>query len=226
MHNKFEDRAIKNSIGVQSNYLEGMAIVFNSVSEPLMMEVNGQNVLFREQILPEALSGVNLNEVLCCADHDEKLFLGVSPKTLELRTTPEGLFYKCLLPESQKQMITERVERGEYEGNSFRFMIAEDGEKWEKMPDGTYLRSVTKIKYIRHVGPVLFPAYKQTDLELVQRSLTNYITISVNVIAESEEEDEPNEDAKKTEVFRSLGYANQIAFNARMLELKSISLSN
>ena len=100
----------------------------------------------------------------------------------------DGLHYRCSIPPSKKQIVSERVERGEYEGNSFLFIVAEDGDSWETMPDGSYLRTVNKISWLGHVGPVLSPAYKQTDLAIAQRSLDMYLSVNVSVCVEQEEE--------------------------------------
>ncbi len=143
------------------------------------MKVSDETVLFREQIAKTALDNCPLDRVICCADHDESIFLGIAPKTLELNITDRGLDYKCLLPPSKKQLIEERVNRGEYEGNSFRFAVTEGGDSWEKMPDGTYLRTINQIGYIAHVGPVFSPAYTQTDLQLAQRSFEVCINIEI-----------------------------------------------
>ena len=175
---------------MSGDYLEGLTIPFNVVSEQLaIIREDKSVVLFREKIAKTALDGLNLQGVKCVGDHDEQnFFLGIAPKTLELTAGDDGLYYRCSIPPSKKQIVSERVERGEYEGNSFLFMVAENGDSWETMPDGTYLRTVNKISWLGHVGPVLSPAYKQTNLEVAQRSLEMYLSINVSVCVEQEQE--------------------------------------
>lgn len=191
----FENRASTGKISSSNEYLEGTAIVFDSVSEVLAMKVKDETVLFREQISKNALDNCPLDRVICCADHDESIFLGIAPKTLELNVTDRGLDYKCLLPPSKKQLIEERVNRGEYEGNSFRFAVTEGGDTWEKMPDGTYLRTINQIGYIGHVGPVFNPAYTQTDLQLAQRSFE----VCINIEITQDDDKQPEGEGEGTE---------------------------
>lgn len=186
-----EIRAVPTSKPTMSgDYLEGLTIPFNVVSEQLaIIREDKSVVLFREKIASTALDGLNLQGVKCVGDHDEhNFFLGIAPKTLELTMGDDGLHYRCSIPPSKKQIVSERVERGEYEGNSFLFIVADDGDSWETMPDGSYLRTVNKIAWLGHVGPVLSPAYKQTDLAIAQRSLDMYLSVSVSVCVEQEEE--------------------------------------
>lgn len=184
-----EIRAVPTSKPTMSgDYLEGLTIPFNVVSEQLaIIREDKSVVLFREKIANTALDGLNLQGVKCVGDHDEhNFFLGIAPKTLELTTGDDGLHYRCSIPPSKKQIVSERVERGEYEGNSFLFIVADNGDSWETMPDGSYLRTVNKIAWLGHVGPVLSPAYKQTDLAIAQRSLDVYLSVSVSVHVEQE----------------------------------------
>jgi len=180
-------------------------------------------LFFREKISSRALDGVGMNSIICCADHDEKFFLGISPTTLSLEKTDRGLSYKCLLPDSKKQIINERVNRKEYTGNSFRFAVADDGDSWEKSEDGTYLRTINKFSYIAHLGPVFRPAYKQTDLTLAQRSFEVCVTVKIENEDDSKgeqgEEGEENMNVDNIEkVIERMGYKSIADYKLKNLQ--------
>lgn len=202
---KTEDRQISGEVSAQGDFLEGMAIVFDSISEPLAMEIKGETVIFREKISRTALDAVPMDSIICCADHDERFFLGISPTTLSLEKTDRGLLYRCLLPGTKKEVITERINRKEYTGNSFRFAIPEGTDTWEKAIDGTYLRTINKVSYIAHVGPVFRPAYTQTDIGLAKRSFEVCVKVEINSGESNGGEDDNSDDeeaARLAEMYR------------------------
>jgi phage head maturation protease len=56
---------------------------------------------------------------------------------------------------------------------SFTFRIGKKGDKWEKPKDARnlYHRTITKIDSIPEFGPVVFPAYRATDVSVAKREL-------------------------------------------------------
>lgn len=44
-------------------------------------------------------------------------------------------------------------------GASFRFSVADGGERWDQSGDGLPVRTITKVGYMPEFGPVSFPAY-------------------------------------------------------------------
>ena len=149
-----------------SEYLEGYGIVFNQESQDL----GG----FREVILPEALIGADMNDVLATFNHDYGDILGRSSSgTLQLSVDERGVKYKIKLPKTRRgEDVKELVMRKDVRGASFGFTIFGGGEKWEERQDGTYLRTVSKFKRIYDIGPVVNPAYLQTTA--AKRSLDSF----------------------------------------------------
>ena len=148
----------------------GFGIVFNSQSE-LMGN-------FREVILPQAIDGVLENsDVLALLNHDESRgILARSDKgkgTLTLKPESRGLKYAFEAPKtSLGDELLEGLRRGDIKSSSFAFSVAQNGEKWEKQQDGTYLRTISKFDRIFDVSPCFRPAYSDTTVAL--RSLESF----------------------------------------------------
>ena len=53
------------------------------------------------------------------------------------------------------------------------FRVAKNGDTWEKPKDqrGVYHRTITKFQTIPEWGPVVFPAYRATDVTVAKRQL-------------------------------------------------------
>jgi HK97 family phage prohead protease len=65
--------------------------------------------------------------------------------------------------------VYENIRLGNIQGCSFAFTIAEESiERTEKET----IVTITKVKRLYDVGPVVNPAYKETEVEAAQRSIT------------------------------------------------------
>lgn len=184
----------------ESRHIQGMAIVFNSLSDNL----GG----FREIILPTAIDEelLNKSDVFALFDHDQQRgFLARSRKgegTLKLTIKENGLEYDFDCPNSPLgNEVMEYLKRGEITQSSFAFTIAEDGEKWEEQEDGTILRTITKINELFDVSLVTVPAYSESSVSL--RNLENFKNEMKNKrneeledekIVDKEEQVEPKEE--------------------------------
>lgn len=136
--------------------LEGRGIVFNSWSEDL----GG----FIERILPEAVEDVlEASDIRGAFNHDANHILGrVKSGTMRLQTTPEGVNYTIDLPDTTAgRDVAVSVSRGDVDGSSFQFSIAEDGDRWDES-GGLLRRTIHKFREIYELGPVTFPAYAGT----------------------------------------------------------------
>lgn len=149
------------------NVIRGYALKFNSLSQ----EIWG---MFREVIDPHALDNTDLSDVVSTLNHDVNNLLGRnSNNTLSLKRDEVGLFYEVIPPDTQvgRDAIT-LLKRGDISGSSFVFTVRED--KWETLDDGTELRTVLDIEKIYELGPVVSPAYLNTEATVAQRSLEQY----------------------------------------------------
>lgn len=147
--------------------LTGYAIVFNQKS----VDLGG----FREIILPEAVTRT-LSEALdvrALVDHDSSKILGrTRAGTLRLQADGHGLSVDIRPPNTQAARdILESVDRGDVSGMSFAFRTLTDD--W-RMEDGEVIRDVIDMR-IREVSVVSFPAYEQTSVDVVQRSLQGFL---------------------------------------------------
>jgi len=152
--------------------ISGYAIVFNSLSNLLFGR-------FYERILPEAMEGViTASDVLALLDHQRSRgVLGRSmygKGTLSLTTDIKGVRYEFDPPKTALGEETkEYLRRGDIQGSSFDFRLADKGDKWGKSSDGKYIRTITKFSELKDISLVFTPAYPETTAGL--RSLDAFI---------------------------------------------------
>lgn len=134
----------------------GTAAVTNSLSE----EIFG----FREQIAPGAFDkALAKSDVRGLFNHDPNMILGRERAgTMRLWVDVNGLHYEIeSLPEARAD-VAEAIQRGDVDGNSFSFTVAEDS--WEYRADDIVIRTITEIDELFDVGPVTYPAYRATKV--------------------------------------------------------------
>lgn len=148
----------------EAKRIVGHAAVFNELSEPL----GG----FRERISPGAFARAirEGQDVRGLFNHDSNLILGrTSAGTMKISEDDKGLAYEITPPDSdQARALVESIRRGDVTGNSFSFMTMTD--KWETI-NGETIRTLIDVDLF-DVGPVVWPAYPQTDVAL--RSLDRW----------------------------------------------------
>ena len=126
---------------VESRKIEGVAIVFNALSQDL----NG----FREQILPEAIEGViEQSDIFFLYNHtSERGFLARSKfgvGSLHTEVREDGVYFSFDAPKTALgDEVLEHLKRGDLNQCSFAFSVEKD--EWEKQTDGTYIRTIKKF---------------------------------------------------------------------------------
>lgn len=138
--------------------LVGYAARFNSWSDDL----GG----FKERIRPGAFKNALMkSDVRALYNHDSnQLPLGRTPKTLRLLEDTKGLLVEIDLPDTQQARdLQTSINRGDVSQMSFGFIVAENGDEW-KEKDGETRRTITEIRELFDVSPVVFPAYPQTKI--------------------------------------------------------------
>lgn len=143
------------------NIVEGIGIVFNSLSEDL----GG----FREIIRPEAVTQelINNSDIYYLYNHnDNMLVLARSNNgegSLKLEIKEDGLHYSfnCL-----DNIIYQTIKRGDLNKSSFAFELPNDGtgEEWIKSAEHNYIRYINKIEKLHDISCVLNPAYSETTV--------------------------------------------------------------
>jgi HK97 family phage prohead protease len=136
MDNIFERRIASLELRADSDskgkVLEGIAARYNSVSGPIP---TASGSTFREIIRPGAFRNVvaNKQDVRMLIDHDASKVIGrTASGTLQLRDTPQGLAYRCVLPDTQSANdLHESVKRGDVNQCSFGFTLGERDCKYK-----------------------------------------------------------------------------------------------
>ena len=146
----------------RSRNLSGKGIIFNKLSQDL----GG----FKEIVKPEAVAGVlEKSDVLCLLNHNEDrgLLARSTNKegTLSLSVDNIAVNYDFEAPETAiGDEALSGVRRKDIRGSSFSFTVAEGGDQWDKQPDGTYLRTISKFDQIYDISLVYRPAYLDTSI--------------------------------------------------------------
>lgn len=170
-----------------SRIIEGYGIVFNSLSKDL----GG----FKEVILPEAVEGIlEQSDIISVLDHN--INRGVLARSingsgsLQLTKDAKGVKYSFIAPSFDLgNEVLEGIKRGDIRGSSFAFRVNDNGQKWTKNGDGTYLRTITKFEKIYDMSPVYTGAYQDTTVAV--RSFDEFR-------AKETEDNEVREDNKPT----------------------------
>lgn len=135
---------------------------------------------FKERVQKGAFDDVLDDDVRCLKNHDPNLILGrTASGTLNLMSNNVGLLFVNVMPDTNVGRDTlEEVRRRDISGCSFSFIVAED--EWKYFEDDRIAeRTITKIKRLFDVGPVVYPANPKTsvvarDTDIAKRSLDTF----------------------------------------------------
>lgn len=145
------------------NYIEGHAAVYDQRTN-----IGG---CFYEIIERGAFNECDFDDVLLSVNHDlMKIPLARSRRnngnsTMQLSLDDKGLCVKAELDienNSEAKNLYSAVRRGDIDGMSFIFYVKED--RWEDLDKDMPTRYIKKIKKVREVSAVNFPAYSGTDI--------------------------------------------------------------
>lgn len=148
--------------------IEGYFAVFNSNYEIFPGAT--------ESIAPGAFTEALGGDVRALINHDTTLVLGRNKaNTLELREDSHGLWGSIRInPKDSAAMdLYERVSRGDVDGCSIGFDIAE--EKTEFLENGDMHWTIEKISPLYEVSCCTFPAYKETNIQARAEQRSEYI---------------------------------------------------
>ncbi len=160
-----ETRAAKD--GASQNVLIGTAIVFGELSKPLVEFEDGSKLY--ERVMRSAFDECDISDVMCNVNHEHMLGRTLSG-TLRLTLTDKTLTYECDLPDTTKGRDTQvMVARGDMMGSSFMWSRWDWDYTNEVTDTGDIIRSITKIKRLKDVGPVNDAAYEQTTVSTNKR---------------------------------------------------------
>ena len=138
-------------------YIEGYFAVFNSNYEIF----SGATESIAQGAFTDAISG----DVRALVNHDTTLVLGRNKaNTLDLKEDSRGLWGRVRInPNDSSAMdLYERVKRGDVDGCSIGFDIAE--EETEIRQNGDVHFTIKKVSPLYEVSACTFPAYTQTNI--------------------------------------------------------------
>ena len=138
--------------------IEGYFAVFNS-------DYNITSMM-SESIAPGAFTDALGGDVRALVNHDTTLVLGRNKaNTLELREDSHGLWGKVRINPNDSAAVDlyERVKRGDVDGCSIGFDIAE--EETEYRDDGSIHFTIKRVDPLYEVSACTFPAYEQTNVQ-------------------------------------------------------------
>lgn len=145
------------------NYIEGHAAVYD--------EKTNIGDYFYEIIERGAFDGCDFDDVLFSVNHDmRKIPLARSRRnngnsTMQLNLDTKGLYVKADLDtenNTEAKSLYSAVKRGDIDGMSFIFYVKED--RWEDLDKDMPTRHILKVKKVREVSAVNYPAYGGTDI--------------------------------------------------------------
>lgn len=151
--------------------VEGLAAVYEQ--ETRIADYFGE---FTEVIRKGAFDETDFSDVRLLVNHDTSgIALARSrrnnksdkPNTMQLTVDEEGVKISADLDtenNEQARALYSAISRGDMDGMSFMFYVAEENQKWSKR-DGADFREILKVDKVVEVSAVNFPAYQGTNID-------------------------------------------------------------
>jgi HK97 family phage prohead protease len=165
-----KDELVVRSFGIpdiraidEGNVIEGHAAVYGQ-------KTNIGN-WFYEIIERGAFDGCDFDDVLFTANHEmwdiplARSRRNNANSTLQLNLDDKGLYVKAVLDienNADAKSLYSAVKRADITGMSFIFYVSE--ERWVDLDSEMPTRYISKIKKVREVSAVNYPAYDSTDI--------------------------------------------------------------
>ena len=149
--------------------VEGFATTFN---EPYTL-YSDSDLIYREQVAPEAFNNTDMSDVIMQYDHQGRVFARISNNTLEVNPTDKGLFIRANLGGTEiGRNLYEEIAGGYTDKMSFGFTVDGDEETRSESADGRVdiLRTITSINKLYDVSAVSIPANDGTSISVSTRS--------------------------------------------------------
>jgi HK97 family phage prohead protease len=139
--------------------LEGYAAVFNAWTD-----IRDQMGTYKERIAPGAFKrSIGQRTPVLQFDHGQHPLIGSLPlgSLSVLREDRNGLFVRARLSDNWLiEPVRDAIRDGGIDGMSFRFKVID--EEWGREGDQE-LRTIKEVELLE-LGPVVFPAYRQTSV--------------------------------------------------------------
>lgn len=196
---------VRNEEGKEYHEITGIAVVVGSRTN-----LGWFDEVIEPGALDAALQDPNL-DCRCLKNHDPSLLLarhraGNQNNTLDLFLTENGdLGFKYTTPNRTHALdLQDEIEKGDIDQCSFQFTI--ESETWEWAAEGSGendLRRINQIGLLLDVGPVTFPAYRDTGVMVNEEQAKRTLEAAKN---EAEKEEQKRTEAKplKRELYKPL----------------------
>lgn len=183
--------------------VEGYATTFN---EPYVL-FEDDEVIFREQVDPNAFDNTDMSDVIMQYDHEGRVFARTGNNTLTVTPDEKGLFITADLGGTEiGRNLYEEIRGGYTDKMSFGFIVDKDEELRTDAEDGRVdiLRTITGISKLFDVSAVSIPANNGTSISATTRSRIDGVIEEVR--AERLEAERLKLEKRRTEVrARALG---------------------
>ena len=149
--------------------VEGFATTFN---EPYVL-FEDSDIIFREQVAPNAFDDTDMSDVIMQYDHEGRVFARISNNTLEVQPNEKGLFIRANLGGTEiGRNLYEEIAGGYTDKMSFGFTVDGDEQLRTEAEDGRIeiLRTITSINKLYDVSAVSIPANDGTSIGVSTRS--------------------------------------------------------
>lgn len=153
----------------ESKTVEGYASTFN---EPYTLYEDSE-IVFREQVAPEAFDNTDMSDVIMQYDHQGRVFARISNGTLEVEPNDEGLLIRADLGGTDiGRQLYEEIAGGYTDKMSFGFTVDKDEELRTEDASGRVdiLRTITGVAKLYDVSAVSIPANNGTSIGVTTRS--------------------------------------------------------
>ena len=153
----------------EEKIVEGYASTFN---EPYVL-YEDDDIIFREQVAPEAFDNTDMSDVIMQYDHQGRVFARITNGTLEVDTDDVGLLIRANLGGTDiGRELYDEIAGGYTDKMSFGFTVSSDEELRTEDETGRVdiLRTITSVKKLFDVSAVSIPANDGTSIGVQTRS--------------------------------------------------------
>lgn len=154
-----EYRAL-NDFGVTENepyVVRGYASTFETYT---LFSIDG--VDYKERIERGAFAGADMRDVVFLFNHEGQVMARSKNGTLEVGEDEKGLWIKADLGStSRSKEMYDEIRSGLIDQMSFAFVVAPDGEHYER---DSHTRVITRVKKVYDVSAVTYPANPDTTI--------------------------------------------------------------
>lgn len=199
--------------------VEGYAALYGVPSKMLVEAGRGIIEVIEQGAFDKAVENVNNQSIDCVAtfQHDRDTLLARTKSgTLQLKSDEKGLWFRFEVPNTTVgRDIVEQLKRGDLNQCSFVAFAPMGNVKLERREDGLFDQTVSEFTILRDIALVIDPAYEETYVDEVKRSIEAFEDEELKTKRSAEEAEElaKKEVADKEDRDRRVKETKQILFS-------------